>query len=159
MSSSSESNSPDREFQGAVRSMLDAVAEDEFGQHGLIADANPDTDWPDGDEFALHRQSGAIAIDWDSTFAVDKRLFVRWMYNGHHAGAGASTKDFGFERTFNRVRVEVLSVASLKEDGDPSTCESVRSRFDSLALLGQMGVQAVGRPVVDVPRSVLRARG
>ena len=91
-------------------------------------------------------------IDWDSTFAVDDRVFVRWSLSGKHSVKDASLGGLGFERTFQPVTLEVFTLGTVDQTGK---LDGLRHRYDSLALLGQLGIKAMGRPVLEMSRDAL----
>lgn len=78
-----------------------------------------------------------------------ERRVVWWQLVGQHAGDG----DFlGWAPTERDVRLEVLSIEVTKTDPDYHRSEDDfvgwRHVYDKLSALAQIGVKAVGRPVL-----------
>ncbi len=121
--------------------------------------------------------SPAEDVNWAETFAVGDRLCVSWVFRGRHTGADpafprasarsseadsdgdpkrleirANGLGLGAPATGREVHLKVLSVGSATiEGGVLVKAELMDSRWDSLSALGQIGVQALGRPVGATP--------
>ncbi len=129
--------------------------------------------------------SATADILWDETFAVGESICVTWIFHGTHVGpsreperrrrplpqdgndddrdefellARRDRRGLGFEGTGRPVHLKVISTgkAALDGGGTLTGAELNHTRWDSLSAIGQIGVQALGRPVLDAPILELR---
>jgi hypothetical protein len=99
-----------------------------------------------------------IVVDVQLSFHAEKEIFVAWELSGRHGASIAAPGDelapgdhfLGWAPTARDVRIRIFTVGVplLDENGAVSGAEALQSRYDQLTALRQLGVLAVGRPVL-----------